>query len=126
MRISDWSSDVCSSDLKVVGLLRRPGRRRCTLRSASGTCEKTHAPPQEGQRPNAPLTIAGHRDFGCTCGNGVLDARSNASMTLPISKTRGHDWQLLWRRGSYWRGGIQMFISPTAHMKGKIAISSLN
>src|SRR3546814_10498574 len=32
MRISDWSSDVCSSDLQGLELVRQPGRhRKCRL-----------------------------------------------------------------------------------------------
>src|SRR3546814_5194383 len=32
MRISDWSSDVCSSDLRLDQILAEPGRRRQRLR----------------------------------------------------------------------------------------------
>src|SRR3546814_2641048 len=34
MRISDWSSDVCSSDLSIVNMLRQPikTKRRSTMR----------------------------------------------------------------------------------------------
>src|SRR3546814_5292668 len=34
MRISDWSSDVCSSDLLVLGVRFRPGRQGETVETA--------------------------------------------------------------------------------------------
>src|SRR3546814_7981186 len=34
MRISDWSSDVCSSDLRIVGRLYRASERLCNTRIA--------------------------------------------------------------------------------------------
>src|SRR3546814_8250341 len=41
MRISDWSSDVCSSDLHLVDALALRGDEgRGTLRKASGSCEQ--------------------------------------------------------------------------------------
>src|SRR3546814_2957161 len=44
MRISDWSSDVCSSDLPV----RQPEHGRCLLRGAQGTRPASAAdPPRE-------------------------------------------------------------------------------
>src|SRR3546814_12092517 len=36
MRISDWSSDVCSSDLRATGVVIRRGGKRETLRAAGG------------------------------------------------------------------------------------------
>src|SRR3546814_19918946 len=36
MRISDWSSDVCSSDLRIVGLIIGQARRRVDRRSQEG------------------------------------------------------------------------------------------
>src|SRR3546814_3586271 len=48
MRISDWSSDVCSSDLSGVGLPRERGgagrrrRLRAVARSASGEHKRRH------------------------------------------------------------------------------------
>src|SRR3546814_2131612 len=38
MRISDWSSDVCSSDLKVEGVDERGGRAVVVFRSDKNEC----------------------------------------------------------------------------------------
>src|SRR3546814_2570991 len=36
MRISDWSSDVCSSDLALIGCIPRPGIARGSLKGIAG------------------------------------------------------------------------------------------
>src|SRR3546814_9295260 len=47
MRISDWSSDVCSSDLWRIGTR---GRTRSTRCAASSLIRR---PPHDGQKPRA-------------------------------------------------------------------------
>src|SRR3546814_10518587 len=52
MRISDWSSDVCSSDLATRDDSRRQGRTLALLRNACGRDTLTHvAERQRGLRP---------------------------------------------------------------------------
>src|SRR3546814_12496466 len=54
MRISDWSSDVCSSDLEIVGVVRRA--RRTVLGARRGDCHqrggkrRKHEPGETGGR----------------------------------------------------------------------------
>src|SRR3546814_7083032 len=42
MRISDWSSDVCSSDLSTVSYFYRVGPERCLALAASQAARLTH------------------------------------------------------------------------------------
>src|SRR3546814_5886262 len=74
MRISDWSSDVCSSDLKLAGRTGRElGDRADALgplsvvAARSWACRRGMAAPQE-------------RSAGClarsACGDGLLGIRS--------------------------------------------------
>src|SRR3546814_10942792 len=46
MRISDWSSDVCSSDLRIVGLIIGQARRRVDRRSQEGAQYTADAPAE--------------------------------------------------------------------------------
>src|SRR3546814_8454978 len=41
MRISDWSSDVCSSDLPTPSTCRRIQRRRCPAASPGTACRRS-------------------------------------------------------------------------------------
>src|SRR3546814_3490709 len=56
MRISDWSSDVCSSDLEVVVKVLRPGIERqiaadiALLKNIAGLVDRTH-PSADKIRP---------------------------------------------------------------------------
>src|SRR3546814_11610178 len=55
MRISDWSSDVCSSDLSA-----RARRRRCSaISSRRGADEKCHAKIQRGHSSVHPELVEG-------------------------------------------------------------------
>src|SRR3546814_1185857 len=56
MRISDWSSDVCSSDLRVHAAPRLPGRKAtaCTLFPRRQTKE----PASDRATPNSCLPLA--------------------------------------------------------------------
>src|SRR3546814_18702599 len=62
MRISDWSSDVCSSDLPRQSALRPGARTRRmvsdTIRRGGGACRTTHmewaAPDVAAPRPSPP------------------------------------------------------------------------
>src|SRR3546814_1808846 len=57
MRISDWSSDVCSSDLTVAPLVYRPAPSRC---GRSDDAERDRAGDRRGLvRPDRPLRGAG-------------------------------------------------------------------
>src|SRR3546814_9304297 len=62
MRISDWSSDVCSSDLNIPGPLISFQRSHCVLRKARPFRPaqfRSHAPPEViGQYPHIALPVA--------------------------------------------------------------------
>src|SRR3546814_11581717 len=60
MRISDWSSDVCSSDLEHVGRPNGQGRTPVTLRLL--VTEETHARVKDASFKN-PYYIPTHRDL---------------------------------------------------------------
>src|SRR3546814_706768 len=68
MRISDWSSDVCSSDLIAIALtLHLPGRGTIRLGRCFGS-------PDEGN----PVTVSGHSQLpgpalGIACDIAALD-----------------------------------------------------
>src|SRR3546814_9268173 len=76
MRISDWSSDVCSSDLRAVSA---PGHRAAAAAPAhqpcaSGVVERAAGPagaatgvPGTGRRAVAGHRRAGHRSLSARC-----------------------------------------------------------
>src|SRR3546814_1336988 len=79
MRISDWSSDVCSSDLQAVRAVPRNGRRRNAGRGVPGQAG-VHAAVHELQRVGAMKPGLGIRDSG-------LDGARNESdfpIALPL------------------------------------------
>src|SRR3546814_2657801 len=51
MRISDWSSDVCSSDLHVVPQDRAVARKEARHRHAVETARRRHAPRRAQRKP---------------------------------------------------------------------------
>src|SRR3546814_5563693 len=67
MRISDWSSDVCSSDLAAAGSAgraltaarRRPPGRRAAAARLYGSCRAGSRLPHQSCRPTAPTVTAG-------------------------------------------------------------------
>src|SRR3546814_12564792 len=59
MRISDWSSDVCSSDLRVAGILRRR-----VLAEGREDLDLLAELDRVGQRQGAGINLAGHRRHG--------------------------------------------------------------
>src|SRR3546814_1742197 len=66
MRISDWSSDVCSSDLKRLakrGDERGEGKRRADLfgRDHPGRRQVRHQPASSRERASAAATVAVRR-----------------------------------------------------------------
>src|SRR3546814_1563264 len=61
MRISDWSSDVCSSDLRVVGLVELDLDLRALDREAGEqTGQHLRADALDGADPQAPSRAGGH------------------------------------------------------------------
>src|SRR3546814_11740626 len=84
MRISDWSSDVCSSDLRLSGveagahaqaeevgflLCRREGERRIAARLGEGVALGPHMPePRAGRdRGGAPPGVVGDPTGRASC-----------------------------------------------------------
>src|SRR3546814_6464864 len=59
MRISDWSSDVCSSDLGFDDRLDEAARRQDRLDGAQSAQPRTAAPPAAGEVVLRPLYAAG-------------------------------------------------------------------
>src|SRR3546814_8567692 len=53
LRISDWSSDVCSSDLRCCGWARPPASRPCA-RPSPATSPPSAASPATGGRSSSP------------------------------------------------------------------------
>src|SRR3546814_3972929 len=74
MRISDWSSDVCSSDLRPSGDLRgkREGPRHSAPPAHRGSQPRPDAP--EGKRPAAPPWPYKRARYAMTCGGPGPDA----------------------------------------------------
>src|SRR3546814_5613817 len=96
MRISDWSSDVCSSDLRTADLrLCRhppPGRGLAELRAA------LHRP----QRFARPPWVRGDAGHPATRGPGVLADRRVARRSPPGDRSEEHTSELQSRmRNSY-------------------------
>src|SRR3546814_17707145 len=63
MRISDWSSDVCSSDLDMIVMMRMPLRQGGMMR---GCCCAAAAVPEPGQRTRRGRTGGSDRQRGCS------------------------------------------------------------
>src|SRR3546814_1831686 len=68
MRISDWSSDVCSSDLFLVylGSSNSPGSKR---KSHDQACNRRRRPP-ERLLAHRQVAFDEHRASGSQCGQG--------------------------------------------------------
>src|SRR3546814_7386060 len=63
MRISDWSSDVCSSDLVAsAALLRRPQNRTIPFKTAGAACETDEGAFGNGPCPPRILRNQGRYD----------------------------------------------------------------
>src|SRR3546814_12135429 len=62
MRISDWSSDVCSSDLRIVGAADRRGRRRRQL--GSRALGVSPSPRPSAARAGVPFSARPYRSNG--------------------------------------------------------------
>src|SRR3546814_1380590 len=79
MRISDWSSDVCSSDLAVVAVapLRCTGARRGHGRGASCACRGQLAPPAALDDAHPPARTAEWTDPGLQCEIGRASCRES-------------------------------------------------
>src|SRR3546814_2132876 len=80
MRISDWSSDVCSSDLDTLRRPRQSRARRCQRRSRRGAwCRGSSGGPPVGQI-DADAVANGHRlavervDFGVRERDGGIES----------------------------------------------------
>src|SRR3546814_16468254 len=52
LRISDWSSDVCSSDLVLAAARRQGDRWRCRGGSARSPCRRAAGNTASGERPH--------------------------------------------------------------------------
>src|SRR3546814_3810325 len=68
MRISDWSSDVCSSDLRLIrterfGTIPNPGHRVKTSNQADATNQPSHDLPAAEQRRSE--RQGSHRPASC-------------------------------------------------------------
>src|SRR3546814_13036806 len=90
MRISDWSSDVCSSDLHIAAdrrddaAQRRPIRR--TSRPAGRTAEHTHA--NASLRPGtAAMPVIGSSERRYDRGGRMLDAPRGFEPRYAVSAT---------------------------------------
>src|SRR3546814_10212984 len=78
MRISDWSSDVCSSDLEAVGLARaeRQQADRCLRRGAEpGQCLAAHQPGGGAEQPRVAVDVDGQQNVAAAPEHAV-DRRS--------------------------------------------------
>src|SRR3546814_3040142 len=56
VRISDWSSDVCSSDLPVVARLTRPKWEICSVQAGGGLSWERCPPGRTGTSSSSPHT----------------------------------------------------------------------
>src|SRR3546814_14241559 len=88
MRISDWSSDVCSSDLRRCERRKRGAESAAIGRSRGGLTTKLHAavdaiglpirihptPGQYGDRPQAEALLAGLKRVGHVIDDAAYDA----------------------------------------------------
>src|SRR3546814_19312331 len=76
MRISDWSSDVCSSDLRSSSTATSSRSRRATSwspRPARGCATSPSASPWDSSPPT------------CSCGRGGGASSSSLSVVVPIA-----------------------------------------
>src|SRR3546814_10675939 len=80
MRISDWSSDVCSSDLTDDPPYRRP-----TARGAE------HNPLQPTRRPSSPYS---HRRTGATNPTGCPARQCGTSRRTAVRRSEEHTSEL--------------------------------
>src|SRR3546814_19593654 len=62
MRISDWSSDVCSSDLKVEAVPPSPAQRGDSDQSEPGPHERRCPPARDDREGQGPEHLDGYRD----------------------------------------------------------------
>src|SRR3546814_16665440 len=101
MRISDWSSDVCSSDLAVALSLRtvRPWRRTSSGRSGNAACTLfwTSMTALSGSKPIAKLATSCTLPFGAVVEIGRASCRetgwpSGEILLVAVSlKTNTHE-----------------------------------
>src|SRR3546814_17712126 len=99
MRISDWSSDVCSSDLADLFANRHLGKPRliAAVEQAVGILNRHHAraAPLSGEREethHAPGILVGEADMAHLAGlphrtarvQGFLDRRLGGAVLVPI------------------------------------------
>src|SRR3546814_3926556 len=86
MRISDWSSDVCSSDLRDIpkdrhtSVMLSPFKSRATNRRRSSSTELSfHGITTSGQMPESVTHVSGtkrHLCLGSLSGNSAVEERS--------------------------------------------------
>src|SRR3546814_4175954 len=85
MRISDWSSDVCSSDLSLLALAKDKGLARIDHVVLSGKSELVRSPGQnilvvQGKLED-PAHIRAHMDTGLDARTTVQESRLNLEAT---------------------------------------------
>src|SRR3546814_1220809 len=85
MRISDWSSDVCSSDLNRLIQINLVGTFRCVAKSAAGML--TLDPGTDGERGAIVMTASVAAEDG-QIGQAAYSASKGGvvGMTLPIAR----------------------------------------
>src|SRR3546814_7825775 len=87
MRISDWSSDVCSSDLCPAGCRPRLPDRAC-CRAPEPCCRR---PSARGRRRSA----AGRRQVHAPgCPGGALSSRSCSNLSFDPERSEEHTSEL--------------------------------
>src|SRR3546814_10869717 len=104
MRISDWSSDVCSSDLVVAGKPRHQGAAVVAQTDADVAVEQTVAVAVFGDQEQAAVAVAagGGRGAGAAAGAGeeVFDAGVEGTGALRRSEEHTSELQSLKRTSS--------------------------
>src|SRR3546814_4082301 len=93
MRISDWSSDVCSSDLNRLIQINLVGTFRCVAKSAAGML--TLDPGTDGERGAIVMTASVAAEDG-QIGQAAYSASKGGvvGMTLPIARSEEHTSEL--------------------------------
>src|SRR3546814_17147017 len=94
MRISDWSSDVCSSDLITRAEAAQPGRRRIELMAGIESMRGViDAVPLCAAHPRITSAFFGAEDFAADIGGRppqgsaeVLYARSQVVLAAPAAR----------------------------------------
>src|SRR3546814_19388707 len=84
MRISDWSSDVCSSDLEQDRLGERAVDRREETRNVGLLCHQTSAPPPKEKKERKKLDAAKAIDRPKT----IWTSRRNPPEVSPKARLR--------------------------------------